>query len=150
MIIEMIITHRAVFHSNSYLDNDNADDNVRIGITDNDDDVPQGCVSQQLTPSLSTSPHPASTTEVNKNAESQHILTKEVLLPPRKEFDVKCLLLHQERVEQVELPSASLLLRLGVLPNINEDDHHHEDGDDDELMMRIKVPIMMIITIVIM
>ena len=64
----MIITHRAVFHSNSYLDSDNADDNVRIGMTDNDDDVPpQGCVSQQLTPSLSTSPHPASTTKVNKN-----------------------------------------------------------------------------------
>ena len=58
---------RAVFHSNSYLDNDNADDNVRIGITGNDDDVSQGCVSQQLTPSLSTSPHPASSTKVNKD-----------------------------------------------------------------------------------
>ena len=66
MIIEMIITHRALFHSSSYLDNDNADDNVRKGITDYDDDVSQGCVSQQLTPSLSTSPHPASTTKVNK------------------------------------------------------------------------------------
>ena len=51
----------------SIIDNDNGDDNVRIGILDNDDDVPQGCVSQQLTPSLSTSPHPASSTKVNKN-----------------------------------------------------------------------------------
>ena len=73
-----------------------------------------------------------------------------MLLPTRKVSDVKYLLLHQERVEQVELPSASLLLRLGVLPNINEDDHHHEDGDDDELMMSILMSIMMIITIVIM
>ena len=52
-----------MFHSNSHLE----DDNVDNGGEDNDDDVSQGCVSQQLTPSLSTSPHPASSTKVNKN-----------------------------------------------------------------------------------
>ena len=63
----MTMSPRAVSHSYSYFDNDNADDNIGIGMTVKDDDVSQGCVSQQLTPSLSTSPHPASTTKVNKN-----------------------------------------------------------------------------------
>ena len=42
MNIEMIITHRPMFHSNSHLE----DDNVDNGGEDNDDDVSQGCVSQ--------------------------------------------------------------------------------------------------------
>ena len=35
-----MMIHRPLFHSSSYPDNDNADDNVMIGMTDNDDDVP--------------------------------------------------------------------------------------------------------------
>ena len=44
MITELIITHRAVFHSNTPPDDDNVD--TVNGSEDKEDNVPQGCVLQ--------------------------------------------------------------------------------------------------------